>query len=85
MCILISIFSTGTVCSPSSFTCKSGKCIPQNLKCNGKNDCSDGSDEDSCPTGIIFYHIVFSQPYIYRVHGYIVYILAVNSKLQSIN
>ncbi len=43
--------NAGTACSPNSFTCKSGKCIPQNLKCNGKNDCPDGSDEESCATG----------------------------------
>ncbi len=50
---VFSVFFTGTACSPNSFTCKSGKCIPQNLKCNGKNDCPDGSDEESCATGDI--------------------------------
>ena len=51
--IFLNSFLSGKACSPTSFTCKSGECIPNNLKCNGKNDCSDGSDEDSCPTGVV--------------------------------
>lgn len=52
-------FFQGKTCSSNSFACSSGdQCIPKNLKCNGKKDCKDGSDEQSCPTGNhLFYSI----------------------------
>ncbi|XP_077865976.1 LDL receptor repeat-containing protein egg-1-like [Saccoglossus kowalevskii] len=30
------------------FTCTDGSCIPKYFKCNGNNDCEDGSDEEDC-------------------------------------
>lgn len=32
-------------CPGSAFRCNYGACISKNAKCNGKNDCVDGSDE----------------------------------------
>ncbi|KRT82105.1 lipoprotein receptor, partial [Oryctes borbonicus] len=32
-------------CALNEATCANGDCIPKNLVCNGKFDCSDGSDE----------------------------------------
>ena len=34
-----------TSCPSSQFTCNSGNCVPQNLKCDLQRDCCDGSDE----------------------------------------
>uniref|UniRef100_A0A8C8DU13 Very low density lipoprotein receptor n=1 Tax=Oryzias sinensis TaxID=183150 RepID=A0A8C8DU13_9TELE len=35
-------------CSPSEFTCTSGRCISKNFVCNSEDDCGDGSDEVDC-------------------------------------
>lgn len=36
-------------CPSGTFTCRDGPCISYELKCNGQNDCRDGSDEVNCP------------------------------------
>uniref|UniRef100_A0A672ZZ38 Suppression of tumorigenicity 14b n=1 Tax=Sphaeramia orbicularis TaxID=375764 RepID=A0A672ZZ38_9TELE len=35
-------------CKPGEFSCRNGRCISEKLKCNGKDECSDGSDESTC-------------------------------------
>ncbi|POI20008.1 hypothetical protein CIB84_016246, partial [Bambusicola thoracicus] len=35
-------------CANNSFKCSNGKCIPNAQKCDGKDDCGDGSDEGTC-------------------------------------
>lgn len=32
-------------CSQEEFTCGNGQCVPNYRKCDGRRDCSDGSDE----------------------------------------
>lgn len=32
-------------CSSNFFACANGNCLPMSLKCDGDNDCGDGSDE----------------------------------------
>ncbi|KAF6773899.1 hypothetical protein AHF37_06362 [Paragonimus kellicotti] len=35
-------------CRPDQFTCLSGDCISLTMHCDGRQDCSDGSDERNC-------------------------------------
>ena len=32
-------------CREGEFRCSYGKCIPEYFRCDGENDCEDGSDE----------------------------------------
>ncbi|XP_057669254.1 sortilin-related receptor-like [Diorhabda carinulata] len=42
--------SVGNSCSPEHFTCNNHLCIPKGWKCDGEDDCGDGSDEFQCIT-----------------------------------
>uniref|UniRef100_A0A674F6C9 Low density lipoprotein receptor-related protein 2a n=1 Tax=Salmo trutta TaxID=8032 RepID=A0A674F6C9_SALTR len=35
-------------CGANSFSCTNGKCVPQNYRCDGVDDCHDNSDEANC-------------------------------------
>lgn len=37
-------------CKADQFQCLNGACIDLRLRCNRQYDCSDGSDEENCPT-----------------------------------
>lgn len=37
-----------TGCGPAEFNCDSGDCIDLDGRCDGRRDCSDGSDETDC-------------------------------------
>ncbi|CAG9863395.1 unnamed protein product [Phyllotreta striolata] len=37
-------------CNPEHFTCSNHMCIPKGWKCDGEDDCGDGSDEYQCNT-----------------------------------
>ena len=42
----LSCFPSDNPCKSGEFRCPSGKCIPDKWRCDGENDCEDGSDED---------------------------------------
>ena len=41
--------SAGSACGLQKFTCANRQCIESYQKCDGKKECSDGSDEQGCP------------------------------------
>lgn len=45
--LLKCLCSVGT-CQPGEFSCRNGRCVPEKLKCDGKDDCLDGTDESKC-------------------------------------
>uniref|UniRef100_A0A8C4QIE6 Low-density lipoprotein receptor-related protein 2 n=1 Tax=Eptatretus burgeri TaxID=7764 RepID=A0A8C4QIE6_EPTBU len=38
-------------CPTTSFPCQNGRCVPSTFRCNGHDDCNDGSDESNCGYG----------------------------------
>ena len=46
---LAQIYSrSGNRCRSYEFECDDGYCVDNDYRCNGEDDCYDGSDEDGC-------------------------------------
>ena len=43
-----------SACTDSEFTCNDGSCIDMDKKCDGREDCSDGDEENNCEKIITF-------------------------------
>ena len=55
----VDVYFSGNVCSDDLFRCKSGKCINLIWRCDGYNDCGDGSDEKNCTGKDIVHFSIF--------------------------
>ena len=46
---MIWLFIAMRACAVDQFRCDNGRCVPEDYRCDGDDDCSDDSDEpDSC-------------------------------------
>ena len=49
-CSSLSLFSASdvTTCNDNEYNCHTGKCVPETMRCDGKDDCENGLDEYFC-------------------------------------
>jgi len=49
-------------CGANSFSCGNGKCVPNNYRCDGVDDCHDNSDEINCGINSNVFFVFFLNP-----------------------
>ena len=48
MYTVVFIHAIVSVCNEKQYRCSYGGCVDHAMKCDGKKDCFDGSDEEEC-------------------------------------